>query len=174
MLILFKVNEVLNMNKPNFRTGIGYDLHRLEDNCDLIIGGVKIPYEKGLLGHSDADVLVHAIIDALLGALALPDIGTLFPDTDEKYKGANSVELLKKVYSMVIEKGYLINNLDANIIAQAPKMMPYIPKMKEKLASVLELNINDISIKAKTKEHLDAVGEKRAIESQAIVLVYKV
>lgn len=162
------------MSKINFRTGIGYDLHRLEDNRDLIIGGVKIPYEKGLLGHSDADVLLHAIIDALLGAIALPDIGTLFPDTDEKYKGVNSLELLRKVYSMVKEKGYLINNLDTNIIAQAPKMMPYIPMMKEKLASVLELDIEDISIKAKTKEHLDAVGEKRAIEAQAVVLVYKI
>lgn len=161
------------MNKPNFRTGIGYDLHRLEENRDLIIGGIKIPYEKGLLGHSDADVLVHAIIDALLGALALPDIGTLFPDTDEKYAGADSIELLKKVYSMIKEKGYLINNIDSNIIAQAPKMMPYIPQMKEKLSSVLDLDINDISIKAKTKEHLDAVGENKAIEAQAIVSVYK-
>ena len=161
------------MSKLNFRTGIGYDLHRLEDNRDLIIGGIKIPYEKGLLGHSDADVLVHAIIDALLGALAMPDIGTLFPDTDEKYKGADSIELLKKVYSMVREKGYLINNLDTNIIAQAPKMMPYIPQMKEKLSSVLALDIEDISIKAKTKEHLDAVGEKKAIEAQAVVTVFK-
>ena len=162
------------MSKPNFRIGIGYDLHRLEERRDLIIGGVKIPYEKGLLGHSDADVLVHAIIDALLGSLALPDIGTLFPDTDEKYKGANSIELLKQVYSMVKEKGYLINNLDTNIIAQAPKMMPYIPEMKKVLSSVLELDIEDISIKAKTKEHLDAVGEKRAIEAQAVILVCKV
>ncbi len=162
------------MNKTNFRTGIGYDLHRLEENRDLIIGGVKIPYEKGLLGHSDADVLVHAIIDALLGSLALPDIGTLFPDTDEKYKGANSIELLKKVFSMVKAKGYLIGNLDTNIIAQAPKMMPHIPDMKKTLSAVLELATEDISIKAKTKEHLDAVGEKRAIEAQAIVTVYKV
>lgn len=162
------------MNKPIFRTGIGYDLHRLEENRDLIIGGVKIPYEKGLLGHSDADVLVHAIIDALLGALALPDIGTLFPDTDEKYKGADSIELLKKVYSMVKENGYMIGNLDTNIIAQAPKMMPHIPDMKKNLSAVLEIEKEDISIKAKTKENLDAVGEKRAIEAQAIVTVYKV
>ena len=162
------------MNKLNFRTGIGYDIHRLEENRDLIIGGIKIPYEKGLLGHSDADVLIHAIIDALLGALALPDIGTLFPDTDEKFKDADSIELLKKVYSMIKEKGFLINNLDTNIIAQAPKMMPYIPLMKEKLASVLELDMSDVSIKAKTKEHLDSVGEKLAIEAQAVVLVYKV
>lgn len=162
------------MSKPNFKIGIGYDLHRLEENRDLVIGGVKIPYEKGLLGHSDADVLVHAIIDSLLGALALPDIGTLFPDTDEKYKGANSIELLKKVYKMVKEKGFSIANLDSNIIAQAPKMMPYIPKMKEVLSSVLELEIENISIKAKTKEHLDSVGEKRAIEAQAVVMVYNV
>ena len=155
------------------RIGSGYDVHKLCDDRPMIIGGVNIPYEKGLLGHSDADVLVHAIIDALLGALALPDIGTLFPDTDEKYAGADSVELLKKVYSMIKEKGYLINNIDSNIIAQAPKMMPYIPQMKEKLSSVLDLDINDISIKAKTKEHLDAVGENKAIEAQAVVSVYK-
>ena len=162
------------MNKPNFRTGIGYDIHRLEENRDLIIGGIKIPFEKGLLGHSDADVLAHAIIDALLGALALPDIGTLFPDTDKKYKDADSLELLKQVYIMIQEKGYAIGNLDSNIIAQAPKMMPYIPQMKEKLASVLKIKTDDISIKAKTKEHLDAVGEKKAIEAQAVVSVYKI
>lgn len=161
------------MSKQNFRIGIGYDLHRLEENRDLIIGGVKIPYEKGLLGHSDADVLVHAIIDSLLGALSLPDIGTLFPDTDEKYKDADSIELLKQVYSMIKEKGYRISNLDTNIIAQAPKMMPYIPKMKEILSKTLALDICDISIKAKTKEHLDAVGEKLAIEAQAAVFIYR-
>lgn len=160
------------MKKLKLRVGIGYDLHRLEENRNLIIGGVKIPYEKGLLGHSDADVLVHAIIDALLGAVALPDIGTLFPDTDPKFKDANSIELLKKVYSLVKEKGYSINNIDSNIIAQAPKMMPYIPEMKENLAKTLELDIEDISIKAKTKEHLDAVGEKKAIEANAVVMVY--
>ena len=160
------------MSKLNFRTGIGYDIHRLEENRDLIIGGIKIPYEKGLLGHSDADVLVHAIIDALLGALALPDIGTLFPDTDSKYKGVNSIELLKQVYSMIKERGYQINNIDSNIIAQAPKMMPYIPEMKKILSSALELDIEDISIKAKTKENLDSVGEKRAIEANAVVTVY--
>ena len=160
------------MKKLKLRVGIGYDLHRLEEKRDLIIGGVKIPYEKGLLGHSDADVLVHAIIDALLGAVALPDIGTLFPDTDPKFKDANSIELLKKVYSLVKEKGYFINNIDSNIIAQAPKMMPHIPKMKENLAKILELDIDDISIKAKTKENLDAVGEKKAIEANAVVMVY--
>ena len=157
----------------NLKIGIGYDLHRLEENRDLIIGGVKIPYEKGLLGHSDADVLIHAVIDALLGAASLPDIGTLFPDTDIKYKDANSVELLRNVYSRIKSKGFLINNIDSNIIAQAPKMMPYIPKMKEILANVLDIEIEDISIKAKTKECLDAVGEKRAIEAQAVVLLYR-
>ena len=161
------------MYNTKFKIGIGYDLHRLEENRDLIIGGVKIPYEKGLLGHSDADVLVHAIIDALLGAAGMQDIGTLFPDTDPKYKGADSIELLKQVYSLVKNNGYLINNIDSNIIAQAPKMMAYIPQMKEKLGMVLELEPEDISIKAKTKEHLDAVGEGKAIESQAVVLLYK-
>ena len=161
------------MGKLNFRIGTGYDIHRLEENRDLIIGGVKIPYEKGLLGHSDADVLAHAIIDALLGALALPDIGTLFPDTDIKYKDADSIELLKQVYSMIKEKGYFINNIDSNIIAQAPKMMTYIPEMKKVLSNALELDISDVSIKAKTKENLDAVGEKRAIEAHAAVILYK-
>ena len=161
------------MSTKQFRVGIGYDIHRLEDNRKLIIGGVEIPYEKGLFGHSDADVLVHAIIDALLGALSLADIGTLFPDTDEKYKGINSLELLKNVNAKIIENGYGINNLDTNIIAQAPKMMPYIPQMKKTLAEVLELAQEDISVKAKTKENLDAVGEKRAIEAQAVVLLEK-
>ena len=159
------------MHNFKFKVGIGYDIHRLEENRDLIIGGVKIPYEMGLLGHSDADVLIHAIIDAILGALALPDIGTLFPDTDPKFKDANSVELLRKVYSVIKEKGHRINNLDSNIIAQAPKMMPYIQNMKDVLASVLELDVENISIKAKTKENLDSVGEKKAIEAQSVVLL---
>lgn len=161
------------MIEQKIRIGIGYDLHRLSENRDLIVGGVKIPHEKGLLGHSDADVLVHAIIDALLGAMSFPDIGTLFPDTDAKYKDADSIELLKEVYSKVTDNGYKINNIDTNIIAQAPKMMPYIPKMKEKLAEILRLSVEDISIKAKTKENLDAVGEKLAIEAQAVVLLTK-
>ena len=161
------------MLENKFRIGIGYDVHRLVEDRRLIIGGINIPYEKGLLGHSDADVLVHAIIDAMLGALALPDIGTLFPDTDSKYKDADSIELLKQVYKMVNERGYFINNLDTNIIAQAPKMMPYIPKIKENLASVLNIGIEDISVKAKTKEKLDSVGEGLAIEAQAVVMLYK-
>ena len=157
-----------------YRIGTGYDIHRLEENRELIIGGVKIPHDKGLMGHSDADVLIHAIIDALLGALALPDIGTVFPDTDAQYKDADSVLLLKKVYDMVLNKGYKIGNIDSNIIAQAPKMMPYIPLMKECLSKALELEVENISVKAKTNEGVDAVGEKRAIEANAVVILYKV
>jgi 2-C-methyl-D-erythritol 2,4-cyclodiphosphate synthase len=161
------------MAEQKYRIGIGYDIHRLVEGRELVIGGVKITHEMGLLGHSDADVLVHAIIDALLGALALDDIGTLFPDTDPKYKDADSVVLLRHVYKMVQSEGYLINNIDSNIIAQNPKMMPYIPKMKEILASILALDSTDISIKAKTKENLDAVGESRAIEANAVVILEK-
>ena len=157
-----------------YRIGIGYDIHKLVENRDLIIGGIKIPYEKGLLGHSDADVLIHAIIDALLGALALQDIGTLFPDTDEKYKNADSTLLLKEVLNLVKEKSYKIGNIDSNIIAQAPKMMPHIPAIKEKLSEILELEKENISIKAKTKEKLDAVGENLAIETNAVVMLYKI
>ena len=159
------------MSKQEYRIGLGYDIHRLVEGRELIIGGVKITHEKGLLGHSDADVLVHAIIDGLLGALALDDIGTLFPDTDPQYKDADSLVLLKKVYEKIKSEGYLINNIDSNIIAQSPKMMPYIPKMKDILANILEISRNDISIKAKTKEKLDSVGENLAIEASASVLL---
>ena len=162
------------MVSQNFRIGIGYDIHRLVEGRELIIGGVKITHEKGLLGHSDADVLVHAIIDALLGAVALDDIGTLFPDTDPAYKDADSMVLLRNVYRKVQNEGYSIGNIDSNIIAQSPKMMPYIPKMKEAIASLLGLESTDISIKAKTKEKLDAVGESRAIEANAVVLLEKI
>ena len=156
-----------------FKIGLGYDIHRLVEDRDLIIGGVKIPYEKGLLGHSDADVLIHAIIDALLGAANLADIGTLFPDTDPKYKDANSIMLLKNVIELVKEKGYKINNIDSNIIAQAPKMMPHIPEMKTTLAKAMDIDIESISIKAKKKKKLDSVGEKLAIETNAVVLLEK-
>ena len=152
-----------------YRIGIGYDIHKLTQGRDLIIGGVKITHEKGLLGHSDAGVLIHAIIDAMLGALGLSDIGTLFPDTDELYKDADSTVFLKKVFSLIKEKGYKIVNLDSNIIAQKPKMMPYIPKMKEVLCEILETEF--ISIKAKTNEKMDAVGQELAIEAQAVVLL---
>lgn len=161
------------MTGQKYRIGVGYDIHKLVEDRKLIIGGIEIPYEKGLLGHSDADVLVHAIIDALLGALALDDIGTLFPDTDPKYKNANSLILLENVCKLVEEEGYWISNIDSNIIAQAPKMMPHIKKMKEVLSPILNLELDDLSIKAKTKEGLDAVGEKNAIEAQAIVMLEK-
>lgn len=156
-----------------YRIGLGYDIHTLCEGRDLIIGGVKITHEKGLMGHSDADVLIHAIIDALLGALALSDIGTLFPDTDKKYKDIDSTILLKNVYEKILKKDYEIVNIDSNIIAQEPKMMPYIPKMRETLDKVLKIGQHNISIKAKTNEKMDAVGEKLAIEAHAVVLLRK-
>ncbi len=154
-----------------YRIGIGYDIHKLTTGRDLIIGGVKITHEKGLLGHSDADVLIHAIIDAMLGALALSDIGTLFPDTSELYKDADSTVLLRDVYKLIKEKKYVIENIDSNIIAQQPKMMPYIPKMKDVLCAILEIEPDRLSIKAKTNEKMDAVGQELAIEAQAVVLL---
>lgn len=156
-----------------YKIGLGYDIHTLTDKRDLIIGGVKITHEKGLMGHSDADVLIHAMIDAMLGALALNDIGTLFPDTDKKYKNADSTVLLKHVYAKVKDAGYEIVNIDSNIIAQEPKMMPYIPKMRETLDRILEIGQHNISIKAKTNEKMDAVGQKLAIEAHAVVLLKK-
>lgn len=156
-----------------YRIGLGYDIHKLTQGRDLIIGGVKITHEKGLLGHSDADVLIHAIIDAMLGALALSDIGTLFPDTDKKYKDIDSTVLLKDVYEKISQMGWSIVNIDSNIIAQEPKMMPYIPKMKRILCDILELNLDELSIKAKTNENLDAVGQKLAIEAHAIIMLKK-
>jgi len=159
--------------KQNYRIGTGYDIHKTDEKRDLIIGGVKIPHDKGLLGHSDADVLIHAIIDAMLGALALSDIGTLFPDNKEEFKNISSLILLKKVHELILEKGYEVNNIDSNIIAQEPKMMPYIPKMKELLAETLKIDIDMISIKAKTNEKMDAVGRLEAIEANAVVLLVR-
>lgn len=159
--------------KQNYRIGLGYDIHQLVQGRELVIGGVKIPYEKGLMGHSDADVLIHAIIDAMLGALSLCDIGTLFPDNQEEYKGISSLVLLAKVYEQVLLKGYRINNIDSNIIAQEPKMMAYIPQMKAVLSEALGVGINEISIKAKTNEKMDAVGEMKAIEANAIVMLFR-
>lgn len=156
-----------------YRIGTGYDIHQLAQGRNLIIGGVQIPHDKGLLGHSDADVLIHAVIDALLGALALSDIGTLFPDTDSKYKDADSKILLENVYNLVSKKGYTIINIDSNIIAQKPKMMPYISQMREVLAKILHIELSQISIKAKTNEKMDSVGLEKAIEAQACVLLKK-
>jgi len=156
-----------------FRVGQGFDVHQLVEGRPLIIGGVHIPYEKGLLGHSDADVLTHTITDAILGALALGDIGKHFPDTDEAYKDADSVELLRKVWLMVEEKGYRLGNLDATIIAQKPKMLPYIPSMIEVIAKVLHAEADQINIKATTTEQLGFTGRGEGIASQAVVSLIK-
>ena len=153
------------------RIGMGYDVHRLVENRDLIMGGVKIPYEKGLLGHSDADVLLHAISDALLGAAALGDIGKHFPDADPAYKGISSLLLLRKVGELIEEKGFLIENIDATIIAQAPKMRPYIDTMRENIANTLQIAVDQINIKATTEEGLGFTGTGEGISSQAICLL---
>ena len=155
------------------RIGQGFDLHKLVENRKLIIGGIEIEHSKGLLGHSDADVLIHSIIDALLGALALGDIGTHFPDNDAKYKNIDSAILLKEAVKLVKEKGYRINNLDNTILAQEPKMKPYIPLMQKRLAELLEIEENQISIKAKTMEEQDSIGERKAIATQSVVLLVK-
>ena len=156
-----------------YRIGQGFDLHKLVEGRKLILGGIEIPYEKGLLGHSDADALIHAIIDSMLGALALGDIGTHFPDNDPEYKDIDSKKLLKKAYLLIKEQGYKINNIDTIIMAQEPKMKPYIPQMQEKLSQILEIDKNLISIKAKTMEEQDSVGEKKAISALSTVLLIK-
>lgn len=153
------------------RVGMGYDVHKLADNRKLIIGGVEIAHEQGLLGHSDADVLLHAIMDALLGAAALGDIGKHFPDTDERYKGISSLKLLEHVGKLLEEKLYVIGNIDAAIIAQAPKMLPHIPKMRENIAKTLGIELDQINIKATTEEGLGFTGAKQGISSQAICLI---
>lgn len=153
------------------RIGMGYDVHKLVEDRDLIIGGVKIPYEKGLLGHSDADVLLHAISDALLGAAALGDIGKHFPDTDPAYKGISSIILLKKVGEILEEKGFLIENIDATIIAQAPKMRPYIDTMRENIANALGILMEQVNVKATTEEGLGFTGLGQGISSQAICML---
>ena len=153
------------------RIGLGYDIHKLVQDRDLILGGIKIPYELGLLGHSDADVLSHAIIDAILGSIAKRDIGYHFPDTNEKYKGANSLELLKETCKILKNEGYRIVNIDTNIICQKPKLSNYIDDMRKKLAETMNLELNQVSIKAKTNEKLDSMGEGQSISTQAIVLV---
>lgn len=156
-----------------FRIGQGFDIHKLVEGRKLIIGGIEIGYAKGLLGHSDADVLIHSIIDALLGALALGDIGTHFPDNAPQYKNIDSAILLKETKKLIEEKGYKINNLDNTIFAQEPKMKPYIPLIQERLSQILEIDKNLISIKAKTMEEQDSVGEKKSIATQSIVLLIK-
>ena len=156
------------------RVGLGYDVHKLVDGRKLIIGGVDIPHEKGLLGHSDADVLVHAVMDSILGALALGDIGKHFPDTDEKYKGADSIKLLEFVHNLIDEKGYGIGNIDCTIIAQSPKMAPHISNMRENMAKALNTSIDNINVKATTEEGLGFTGAKEGIAAQSICLLVKV
>ena len=156
------------------RVGMGYDVHKLVENRKLILGGVEIQHEKGLLGHSDADVLLHAIMDSILGALALGDIGKHFPDTDEKYKGEDSMKLLEFVYNLIKEKGYAIGNLDATIIAQEPKMAPHIQTMRANIAKVLNTDIDNINVKATTEEGLGFTGNKEGISAQSICLLVKI
>ena len=150
------------------RFGMGYDVHQLVEGRKLIIGGVEIPFEKGLLGHSDADVLLHAISDALLGAAALGDIGKHFPDTDERYKGADSLKLLEGVGRLLAEKGYTVGNVDATIVAQRPKMAPHIPVMRENIARVLHVDVDRINVKATTEEHLGFTGSGQGISAYAV------
>lgn len=155
------------------RVGMGYDVHKLVENRELIIGGVKIPYEKGLLGHSDADVLLHAIMDALLGAAALGDIGKHFPDTDEQYKGISSIKLLEHVGKLLDEHLYLVENIDATIIAQRPKMRPYIDEMRKNIADTLGIDVDQVNVKATTEEGLGFTGSGDGISSQAICAIEK-
>ncbi len=155
------------------RIGNGYDVHKLVEGRKLILGGLEIPYEKGLLGHSDADVLVHAIMDALLGALALGDIGQHFPDNDNAYLNVNSMLLLAKVRELIDEKGYKIGNIDSVIVAQSPKLKNYLPLMRENIAKVLETEIDNISVKATTEERLGFTGNGQGMKSYAVVLLIK-
>lgn len=153
------------------RIGHGYDVHKLVTGRKLILGGVTIPHETGLLGHSDADVLAHAVSDALLGAAALGDIGGFFPDNDPKYQDADSIELLRQVCDELYDRGYAIENIDATVIAQAPKLKPYIEQMRKNLAQACEINVNQISVKATTEEHLGFTGRKEGIAVHAVCLI---
>ena len=157
----------------DIRIGHGYDVHKLVENRKLIIGGVEIPYEKGLLGHSDADVLTHAVMDALLGAAALGDIGKHFPDTADEYEGADSMKLAEKVSELIKNEGYSVSNIDCTVIAQAPKLAPYIDRMRKNLASVFGLTADRVSIKATTEEKLGFTGRKEGISAHAVCLIYK-
>lgn len=158
----------------NLRVGHGYDVHRLKTGRDLILGGVTIPYDRGLDGHSDADVLTHAIMDALLGAAAAGDIGQLFPDNDAQFRGISSLELLRRVKLHLKEKSYQIVNIDATIVAQAPKLAPYREEMRGNLAKVMELDIDQVSVKATTEEHLGFTGSGEGIAAHAVALIERV
>ncbi len=155
------------------RIGHGYDVHRLTEGRRLIIGGVDIPHDLGLLGHSDADVLVHAIMDSMLGALALGDIGKLFPDTDERFKGADSIQLLGEVARVVGDHGYTVSNIDSTVLAQAPKLAPHITAMRENIAAAIGVDVSRVSVKATTEEGLGFTGEKKGIAAHAVCLLTK-
>lgn len=157
----------------SFRIGVGYDVHALVQGRQLILGGVKIPYELGLKGHSDADVLLHSITDAILGAAALGDIGQQFPDTDAAFKDADSLTLLSKIYKIIDKEGYAIGNVDATIIAEAPKMMPYIDEMRENISQTLKCDVSRVSVKATTNEKLGALGRNQGIAVHSVALLYR-
>ena len=154
------------------RIGIGYDIHRLAEGRKLVLGGVEIPFEKGLLGHSDSDVLIHAICDALLGAAALGDIGTHFPDNDPRWAGASSVDFLARVVELIAARGYQVGNVDAIVLAERPKLKPYVQAIREHLASTLQIDVDRVSVKAKTNEGLGSVGRGEALAAQAIALLH--
>ena len=156
------------------RIGHGYDVHRLKEGRALVLGGVTIPYAKGLDGHSDADVLLHAVMDAMLGAAAFGDIGQMFPDNDPKYEGADSLELLTCVYARLSKANWRVNNLDCTVVAQAPKLAGYIPQMREKIAAALNIDVNCISVKATTEEHLGFTGSGEGIAAHAVILINSV
>lgn len=158
---------------PDFRVGTGFDVHKLVEGRKCIICGVEIPHETGLLGHSDADVALHALMDAILGAAAMGDIGRHFPDTDERFKGADSLKLTEHVLSLIKAKGYVVNNVDVTIIAQAPKMAPHIEKMRENVARVLEIELDRVNVKATTTEKLGFTGRKEGIAAEAIASIVK-
>ncbi len=160
------------MSAP-FKVGLGYDVHQFAEDRRLFLGGIEIPHDKGLKGHSDADALLHSITDALLGALALGDIGTHFPDTDSRYKGIASKILLKKAYEMVLEKGYKISNIDATVVTEFPKLKPHIKEMRESIAHILNLSNDHVSVKATTSEKMGFVGEGKGVKVYAVVLIYK-
>jgi len=157
----------------DLRVGNGYDVHRLKEGRRLIVGGVDIPYDRGLDGHSDADVLVHAVIDALFGAAGLPDIGAHFPDTDTRYKGADSIALLRETAALVRQAGYEIGNIDCIIVAQKPKMMPHIPQMKQNMADACRIDVSRVGVKAKTEERLGFTGREEGMAAYAVALLYK-
>lgn len=171
VIFLLCCSRIYEEGKKVMRIGMGYDVHKLTEGRDLIIGGVTIPYEKGLLGHSDADVLLHAIMDALLGAAALGDIGKHFPDSDPAYKGISSLKLLSHVGELLQENAFFIENIDATIIAQAPKMRPYIDTMRKNIADTLQISIDQVNVKATTEEGLGFTGSGEGISSQAICLL---